>query len=231
MTDAADRARRLSARQGAEALEAVATLTWAIPLVFCLTYGFAWFFSMKNLLLGTGHIAMLFSASLVAEAASRLGDRPKLRASAQLTQVLALITVICLVYAFYPLIRMFLDSDEPFFAAIEAKEPAGRLAAVMTLAFALGAATLTAFMRLLAQAADGFGQKLGRLPVVIIAVFLVAALASALHASFEIKLELRDLRHVLAAGLVGLAVLVYLNLYPAIQRVAQCLQREAAQEV
>jgi hypothetical protein len=39
------------------------------------------------------------------------------------------------------------------------------------------------------------------------------------------------MRHIFAAGLLGLAVLVYLNLYPAIQRVAQSLQREAAQEV
>ena len=66
MTDAADQARRLSARQGAEALQSVATLTWAVPLVFCLTYAVAWFFSLKNLLLGTGHIALIFAASLVA---------------------------------------------------------------------------------------------------------------------------------------------------------------------
>ena len=218
------------AREGAEALEAVATLTWAVPLVFALTYAVAWFFSLKNLLLITGHISAIFCATLLAEAAARMGDRQRLAGAAQLTQSLALICILALLYAFYPMIRMFLDSDEPFLAVIESKHPAGRLAVVMTLAYGLGAMALTAFARLLSQAAAEFDQKLSRLPILIVGVFLLAGLASTLHAAFAAKEELRGLRHILFAGMMGLGLLVYLQLYPAIHRVAQCLRREAAQE-
>ena len=86
-----------------------------------MTYAVAWFFSLANLLLITGHIAAIFCATLLAEAAARMGDRQKLAGASQLTQSLALICILALLYAFYPMIRMFLDSDEPFLAAIEAK--------------------------------------------------------------------------------------------------------------
>jgi hypothetical protein len=220
--------RAIDARDSAVALEAIATLTWALPLAFCFTYAAAWAFSLKNLLLITGHLFVLGSASLVAEAASRLSHRPQLAGLARLTQGLAVLVMICLLYGFYPMIRMFLESDKAFVAAIESADPASRLALTTIVAYGLGAATIAAFSALLSRAAGQFEQKLGGLQLVIVAAFLLAGLAAALHAAFAARTELRDLRHWLAFGLVSVGILAFTKLYPAIQRVAQCLHREAA---
>ena len=218
----------VAARQSASALEAVATLTWALPLAFCFFYSLAWAFSLKNLLLISGHLFALGAASLMAEAASRLGERAPLRRYALVTQALAISVVICLLYAFYPMIRMFLKADEPFLAMIESDDPANRLAMTTVVAYGLAAAAITAFAQLLARAGDEFGQKIGGLQLAVISAFLAAGLAASLHAAFAARTELRELRHLLAFGLVAVAILAYTRLYPGIQRVAQCLHREAA---
>ena len=62
-------------------------------------------------------------------------------------------------------------------------------------------------------------------------LFLLLIVSLALGGTaWAAKEELRGLRHILFAGMMGLGLLVYLQLYPAIHRVAQCLRREAAQE-
>ena len=112
-------------------------------------------------------------------------------------------------------------------ALIESEDPALRLALTTAFAYALGAAAIAAFAQLLARSANEFDQKISGLNLVIVAVFLAAGLAAALHAAFAARTELRELRHLLAFGRIGVSVLVYTRLYPAIQRVAQCLHRQA----
>lgn len=226
MTDAPSppaRAHQLAA----ESARTLATLSWALPLVFAVAYVVADAFSVRKFFLLSGHISLVAAASLLTESSDRLRAFPKARKAASTAAGLGLASCALALYALYPTIRTLAEKEDAVFAWLDAADPGLRLAYTMWLIYALVAAAATFWLSALAKVASSLGERIEGRGLIVGAFFVVAASAAALHACFVARPELDSLRELFAAGLLLGASTVAFRLRGALVRLAEALDARA----
>lgn len=208
-----------------QGLEALATATVVAPVLFALAYAIAWFFSIKNFLLISGHVGVLIASALLIETGHRLRRHGVAKGPGVAAEVLGLLAAVMLLYALLPMSRMFLAVEEPVFAAIESADPQARLAMVTFGAYTLLGAGLAAVILGVAKLGQALSTPTRGINQALFATLAAAGLASGLHAAFGFAASLRDLRHVLALALTFAGVWAIAKLRPALYSVAHALRR------